>query len=654
MHTSQPITGPAAAAEDAARGRSGRAVLSVGCFATLALLLGAVECAHAQLVDPFVCYKAKPSKGSVKFAGIEAIALTDRFAGRTVEVSKATGPCSPASVDGSLVEDATTHLESYRVKLDKGQAAYERLTSFRVVDAFGELALSTVKPDRLFVPSSASLVTPVDAPDPNTHSVDHFECYKTKRPKGFVGPQGVAVQDQLGAAALYDLKKPVRLCSPVDKQGEGIKQEDSFLVCYQAKLAKGQAKPDPIVGIHLGNQFGAERLDAKAAVELCMPTLLVQGCGDGVVDDASEECDDANKLDGDGCSSTCTAELPFTIALADLNILQNITTGNPGFDDLDDRLTLLADVIAADPPDILTFQEVVLGVAASTVVADLSARYGLTYHRAEFGFGSGNAVLSRWPVTLHETAILPSSDTVPSFPDRRPAGRVVVESPVGAIDVYSMHLCAGSVGCDMSERSVQADEFVSFVAATHASRHPAIVGGDFNAHLGSVPDAVVVSDPPIEIMQAAGWTALFDGFDLPCNPPADRSGCTDGIDDLTVADDTTTRRIDNLLLVPAAAGQGLSPISVASEVGASARFAATPLTDPNAECHFAPRIACGGSSCPVGSQCNANDFCVRQSPIGCLSNADCLSDVAPEECRSTLWVSDHVGVRSTIELTRLP
>ena len=69
-----------------------------------------------------------------------------------------------------------------------------------------------------------------------------------------------------------------------------------------------------------------------------MPTLDVQRCGDGLFNNPGEECDDGAKLDGDGCSATCTSELPISIKLVNINILQNITPGNVGFDDLQDRL----------------------------------------------------------------------------------------------------------------------------------------------------------------------------------------------------------------------------------------------------------------------------------------------------------------------------
>jgi len=625
-------------------------------LASCALLIGAPLTSTAQLVDHFLCYKAKRTKGSGKFSPVVALPLADRFESGDFDVKKPRELCVPADKNGEGIVDADTHLESYQVKAVKGAPKHQRLTDFRVVDQFGELFLGTTKPDSLYVPTAKDLVLPVPAPpDPGLHAVDHFKCYKVKKPKGFQTITGVSVVDQFAQPKLYDLKKPARLCAPVDKDGEGIKEENSFLVCYQAKPAKGEPKHVPVVGAHLHNQFGQEQVDTKKESLLCVPTLAVQGCGDGLVNELGEQCDDGNEDDGDGCSSTCTAELPFTLKIANMNILHNVTPGAPGFDDIFDRLRVLADEIAAVDPDIVTFQEVVLGSAMSFLTGDLVARYGLEYFSAQYGVVTGNAVISKWPLSLEETAQLPSVDEVPVFPDRRFAGRIVVWSPVGPIDVYAMHMCAGSIGCTMPDRTVQTEHFVQFVADTHTSGHPAIVGADFNAHTGTAPDGNPVNDPPIDVMQLAGWTTLFDGFDAPCDAPTDRSGCTSGIGDLAMLDDTTTRRIDDIMTVPAAEPVFSGAISEATETGPTARFAGVPFVDPNPQCHFDPRLPCpGGSGCPAGAACNANEFCVRQPPIGCATNADCPGDIAPEACRTTLWVSDHIGVQSTIELTSIP
>lgn len=449
-----------------------------------------------------------------------------------------------------------------------------------------------------------------------------------------------------------------KLGDKITKKCSGVDQATAFPgECFDA--VDLQACLDQLVecGVCLalnvadGLSRNCDELDDGMLNLSCVPI-----CGNGVFE-FSEECDDGNTSDGDGCSSSCQAELPFTVRIVNHNILQNISTGNVGFDDLADRLILLADQIALVEPDLVTLQEVTLGFAGgpTILVDDLESRFGLEYFAAEYGVATGNAVLSKWPLTLKEVVRIPSEETVPVFSDRRFAARVVAESPVGPIDVYAMHFCAGSIGCSMAERTVQAEVFIDFLEATHVSAHPAIVGADFNAHTGTAPDSDPNNDPPIDLMQAAGWFSLFDGFDAACDAPTDRSGCTSGIADLTMMDDTTARRIDNIMIAPASQIGPIPPISEAVELGPTQRFADTPFTDPNPECHFDPRLPCDDDSdCPSGSECNPNDFCVRETPMPCSIDANCPGDIAPESCRTTLWISDHVGVESTIEIQRLP
>ena len=54
-----------------------------------------------------------------------------------------------------------------------------------------------------------------------------------------------------------------------------------------------------------GLQFGGWNLDALCVVSVGEPPLI--SCGDGLLD-AGEQCDDANLVDGDGCSSACAIE----------------------------------------------------------------------------------------------------------------------------------------------------------------------------------------------------------------------------------------------------------------------------------------------------------------------------------------------------------
>ncbi len=106
--------------------------------------------------------------------------------------------------------------------------------------------------------------------------MDHYKCYKVKVSKGqpkFVPILGVKVDNQFtDGDKLFDLKKPTRLCNPVDKEGEGVKNDAAHLMCYQAEPATGEPKHVKILGIHVDNQFGPEQLDTIKEEEFCVPS----------------------------------------------------------------------------------------------------------------------------------------------------------------------------------------------------------------------------------------------------------------------------------------------------------------------------------------------------------------------------------------------
>jgi hypothetical protein len=219
-------------------------------------------------LDSFLCYKAKPTQGAATFTP-SALTLVDAFESGEAQVVKPVALCNPADVDGGAIEDAETHLAGFQIKsLEK----HVKQTGVQVETALGTLSLDTVKADRLLVPSAKSLegpaIPPVDPP------VDHFKCYKAKVSKGTPKfPKGVqvTVADQFdGTARTLDVKKPTKLCLPVDKNGEGIQSPDALLVCYSAKPAKGQAKHAKRTGVSVANQFGNGQLDTLKEELLCL------------------------------------------------------------------------------------------------------------------------------------------------------------------------------------------------------------------------------------------------------------------------------------------------------------------------------------------------------------------------------------------------
>ena len=118
---------------------------------------------------------------------------------------------------------------------------------------------------------------PPSAPDESTIGVDHYKCYKIKVTSGTPRfPKGVqaTVGDQFTSPPkVFDVKKPRHLCNPVDKNGEGVKNADAHLVCYQVKGAKGQPKHVRRVGVHTNDQFGPQILGTIKETEVCVPSI---------------------------------------------------------------------------------------------------------------------------------------------------------------------------------------------------------------------------------------------------------------------------------------------------------------------------------------------------------------------------------------------
>lgn len=265
--------------------------------------------------DHFMCYKTKITPGTPKFSGGD-VNLEDQFETGTFTVKKPKELCTPADKNDEGVRDPDTHLESYLIK---SAADHTPETGILVEDQFGTLSVDTVKPQRLMVPSVKSLGVP-PAGEPS-NIVDHYKCYKIKvtpnTPKLAKGIQ-VTVKDQLNQfqPRLYEVKKPLQLCTPVDKNGEGIISPTGHLMCYKVKPADGVADHQRVQGqIHLKNQLVADQqVDTIKESVLCVPAikngeapeLSGDSDGDGVLDGYERwYYGDTNQLptsdtDGDG------------------------------------------------------------------------------------------------------------------------------------------------------------------------------------------------------------------------------------------------------------------------------------------------------------------------------------------------------------------
>jgi hypothetical protein len=211
----------------------------------------------------FACYAAQ--EGTVKGADVS---LSDELGARTATVTEPKRVCNPADQDGldPGALDDPAHLVAYG--LTGIQPRFERRRGQSVESAFGSILVDIVRPDMLLVPSAKSLTGP--PPPLADGTLDHFQCYRTKG--GRTRLEHVHIADEFGTVVV-DVKRPVRLCVPVDANGEGIGDPTARLMCYEVRLSA--SAPFTSAGnVSIENEFGPDRFEARRPRELCIPATL--------------------------------------------------------------------------------------------------------------------------------------------------------------------------------------------------------------------------------------------------------------------------------------------------------------------------------------------------------------------------------------------
>jgi len=185
-----------------------------------------------------------------------------------VEISKTEQFCNAVDKNGEGIIDPAAHLTCYKVRRPKSSIKPQVIST----DQFGELELNVQRRmTQLCVPSqeigepSASALRLTSVP-----SLDHFELYKTKTTPGTPKFERIEVNlvDQFLEDAV-ELKKPVRLGVPTDKDGEGIINPLAHLTCYSLRAPKFEKRDVEVV-----NQFGQFRLTVKKPNMLCVPSNM--------------------------------------------------------------------------------------------------------------------------------------------------------------------------------------------------------------------------------------------------------------------------------------------------------------------------------------------------------------------------------------------
>jgi hypothetical protein len=199
---------------------------------------------------------------------ISGVSLADQFGTRTVTVGDVKRICNPANVNN---EDPTApndpdHLVAY--DLSNINPPFQTVPNQVVSNEFGTITVDVVMPQLLLLPSAKSLSGP--PPPLGDDSFDHFLCYQTRG--GQTQVNNVHIDDEFGTI-IVDVKQPVRLCVPVDKNGEGIPDPTAYLMCYQVRIDSSSAFT-PAGQVIVNNQFGPDGFQSYKTTELCIPSLL--------------------------------------------------------------------------------------------------------------------------------------------------------------------------------------------------------------------------------------------------------------------------------------------------------------------------------------------------------------------------------------------
>lgn len=112
---------------------------------------------------------------------------------------------------------------------------------------------------------------------------------------------------------------------------------------------------------------------------------------------------------------------------ADVIALQEVTRGAPGNGGVD-LVALITDLF----PD----HHFVYGPACDLHLSSERVNGRIVDRRYQFG----NMVLSRWPILAHRMLLLPRNRTFDKLDLQRGASEAVIETPNGALRVYSVHL----------------------------------------------------------------------------------------------------------------------------------------------------------------------------------------------------------------------
>jgi hypothetical protein len=201
--------------------------------------------------EHFTVYRATGPDGP-------SVTMVDQFGSQTTDLGDTSLFMVPAQKNDEPIFDLFTHLTCYDIE----ESAPSLPNEITVTNQFGiDQPIDVGLPRELCVPTEKLIAPgPIDG--------DHYRCWEASDPSGGSLGIGVDLVDQFQGFSTT-VMEPFRLCNPVDKNGEGIQDVDTHLVCYTLQPDGGfLGLPVPIQ-----NQFfGLANVGLEQPFAICTPS----------------------------------------------------------------------------------------------------------------------------------------------------------------------------------------------------------------------------------------------------------------------------------------------------------------------------------------------------------------------------------------------
>src|SRR5262249_15237654 len=144
-------------------------------------------------LDHFLLYRVRPSGGAPAFEPFGPVTLSDDVASRHYVISRPRQLGVPADENGEGVPDPTIAVVEHPIAATPGTPRFAKRSQVPVLDQCNDVSVALTQPTSLMVPATVDPRGPATQPDPATHDLDHFLCYKataeTRRPDGTTVPR---------------------------------------------------------------------------------------------------------------------------------------------------------------------------------------------------------------------------------------------------------------------------------------------------------------------------------------------------------------------------------------------------------------------------------------------------------------------------------